>query len=46
MEDALATRGCLREIGDIEWDGVRTNYEDKFLARGMKINRKVLEKVG
>jgi tRNA (guanine-N7-)-methyltransferase len=45
MEEALSTCSRLRQTEEIEWDGVRTNYEDKFLARGVKINRMVLEKV-
>ena len=33
----------LAEV-EIVWDGVRTNYEDKFLAKGKQINRRVMEK--
>ena len=44
MLEVLDRMHSLRET-DLAWEGVRTNYEDKFLARGARINRSVLEKV-
>ena len=44
MVEALDRFHSLREAS-LTWEGVRTNYEDKFLARGAQINRLVLEKV-
>ncbi len=35
----------LRET-DLPWEGVCTNYEDKFVSRGAHINRLALEKAG
>ncbi len=45
MEDILASSDWLYPV-HAEWMGVRTNYEDKFLARGMPIFRKVVERGG
>ena len=44
MLEVLDRMHSLRET-DLAWEGVRTNYEDKFLSRGARINRSVLEKV-
>ncbi len=44
MLAALATSSCLLEA-DVEWLGVRTNYEDKFLAEGRPIYRRVVKKI-
>ena len=44
MQEVLDRCHSLRET-DLVWTGVTTNYEDKFLARGARINRSVLEKV-
>ena len=44
MLAALETSPCLVET-DVEWLGVRTNYEDKFLAQGKPIYRRVMEKI-
>ena len=44
MLAALATSSCLVEA-DVEWLGARTNYEDKFLAQGKPIYRRVVEKM-
>ena len=43
MHEVLEQAEGLVET-DIAWDGVRTNYEDKFLAKGVQINRRVMEK--
>ena len=45
MEEAVSDCACLRRVQpETAKDGVRTNYEDKFLARGIEIHRTVLEK--
>ncbi|MDE2811562.1 MAG: tRNA (guanosine(46)-N7)-methyltransferase TrmB, partial [Gemmatimonadota bacterium] len=44
MLTALETSSCLIET-NVEWLGVRTNYEDKFLAQGKPIYRRVMEKM-
>ena len=44
MLAALETSPCLVEA-DVEWLGARTNYEDKFLAQGKPIYRRVMEKM-
>jgi len=43
MVEVLDRAPGLAEV-EIVWDGVRTNYEDKFLAKGKQINRRVMEK--
>ena len=44
MLDVLATSECLEEIDD-EWLGAKTNYEEKYLAQGKPIYRRVLQKI-
>ena len=44
MREVLDRFHSLRETS-LAWEGVRSNYEDKFLALGKKINRRVFEKV-
>lgn len=43
MEEALAQRDALQPV-DAGWTGAPTNYEDKFVARGKPIYRRVVEK--
>lgn len=43
MVETLERAQGLAEI-EVAWDGVSTNYEDKFLAKGKQINRRVMEK--
>ena len=43
MVEILERAEGLAEI-EVVWDGVSTNYEDKFRARGKRINRRALEK--
>ena len=45
MLEVLHTSRVLDEI-DAEWLGVRTNYEEKYLAMGTPIFRRVLKKSG
>ena len=42
MLEVLGEFPRLRGV-DAEWEGVPTNYEEKYLARGRVINRKVVE---
>jgi tRNA (guanine-N7-)-methyltransferase len=42
MEDVLRESDRLREI-DRVWDGAKTNYEEKYLAVGKPIYRRVLQ---
>ena len=42
MLEVLKAFPQLREV-EAEWEGVPTNYEEKYLARGVGINRKVVE---
>ena len=44
MLEVLGTATGLDEI-EAEWQGARTNYEEKYLGRGKAIFRRVLEKV-
>ena len=45
MLEVLHTSRVLDEI-DAEWLGARTNYEEKYLALGKPIFRRVLKKSG
>ena len=45
MLEVLDTSSVLDEI-NVEWLGARTNYEDKYLALGKPIYRRVLKKSG
>ena len=42
MLEVLKAFPQLRDV-EAEWEGVPTNYEEKYLARGVGINRKVVE---
>lgn len=44
MVDLLASEPRLREV-EGEWEGVPTNYEEKFVSRGQHIYRAVLQKL-
>ena len=44
MLESLETSQYLKEV-DREWVGVRTNYEQKYLAQGKTIHRRVLQKI-
>lgn len=44
MDEVLGRADGLAETESV-WDGVRTNYEDKYIASGKQINRRVMEKI-
>lgn len=43
MLEALDGTSCLEPV-EVEWPGVKTNYEDKYMQQGKEIFRRVLEK--
>jgi len=43
MLEALEGSVCLEQV-EVEWPGVKTNYEDKYIEEGRGIFRRVLEK--
>ena len=43
MQEVLATSKAFVEI-EAQWEGARTNYEEKYLQQGKPINRVVMEK--
>ncbi len=44
MVEILERADGLADV-EVVWDGVSTNYEDKFRARGKQINRRAAEKL-
>ena len=42
MVDVLSQSHSMREV-EAEWEGAKTNYEEKYLAEGKPIYRRVLE---
>ena len=42
--EVLETSHCLTEVDEV-WSGAKTNYEDKYLAEGKPIYRRVLQKI-
>lgn len=45
MQEVLQESRCLRTVQEAQWEGAKTNYEVKYIERGVEINRHVLEKV-
>lgn len=45
MLEVLQESRRLRLVEGAEWEGAQTNYEVKYLERGIEINRRVFEKV-
>jgi tRNA (guanine-N7-)-methyltransferase len=43
MLEVLDGSTCLSEI-EVEWPGVKTNYEEKYISQGKIIHRRILEK--
>ena len=43
VEEVLAASKCLAEVA-VEWPGVKTNYEEKYVTKGKFIHRKVARK--
>ena len=43
MELVLSVSELLCEV-DLAWDGVKTNYEEKYASRGREIHRRILRK--
>ena len=44
MLEVLETSQCLEAV-EAEWLGAKTNYEEKYLAQGKRIYRRVLKKI-
>ena len=42
MLDVLDLSERMREV-EVDWQGARTNYEEKYLAAGKPIYRRVME---
>jgi len=44
MHEVLSASRVLKEVA-VEWEGTKTNYEEKYLARGKPIFRRVVQKM-